>query len=176
MVLGCSGPPRHETCLGIERERARFFLGLESYMSVAEVKKTLSLEKRKNVVFDEFRAPIREGTPPYNTMIVTIPGLQLNGFEGRVRLTFFNDRLSDFWFFPVDIEEFVRTDAGLVRATAPWFKADVWYNAVKVEGFTLINLAPFVDVWVHVPRNNTFYIGLADTRLRSQGYRCLRTK
>lgn len=105
-LAGCGNGYEFEDYSKVETERSNLVLGLVSYMSLGEVKDALSLDDREVVVTDDNSSPKQEGLPPFNILTVKISEAEVRSFKGAVSLTFFNDRLMEIRFYPVDVDGF----------------------------------------------------------------------
>lgn len=149
LLAGCGSEYELEDYSKVEADSSRLALGLSSYMSLDDVKKELSLESEEIVITDKNISPKQDGIPPFEILTAKIPNAEVGGFKGPASMTFFNGRLMEVRFFPVDVNGFVQSIDGLSQS-----------NAIEVK--------PFTKVWFAKDYQDKAYVGWVDIRLQKQ--------
>jgi hypothetical protein len=148
-LVGCGNKYELEDYSKVEADRANLTLGLVSYMSLEDVKEALVLQAKDIIVTDDNSNPSREGIPPFNVLTIKILNSEIDSFKGAVSFTFFNDRLMEIRFFPVDADGFIQSIDGLSQSNT-------------------ITLGSFTKVWFSKDYQDATYIGWVDIRLQNQ--------
>jgi hypothetical protein len=141
-LAGCGNEYELADYSEVEADSSPLTLGLFSYMSLEDVKKTLSLKAGEIVITNKNTSPGREGVPPFDVLTAKIPSAEIGSLNGVVLLTFFNGRLMEVRFFPVD-------KGGLSQ-----------FNSIEIK--------PFTKVWIGKDYQDRAYVGWLDTRLQKQ--------
>lgn len=150
---GCAGDHDADEYLNVETERSILAAGLKSYMSFKEVSDILELKPGQFVVLDDSKTDRSPRVPPFNIYTVMIPAVDFNGHNGKVILSFFNDRLMETRFYPPELNVFVR---------------DMGWTIDAITAPKHITVAPFTNVWIDRDHDDLQYIGWIDVRLRKQ--------
>ena len=145
LLAGCGSGYELEDYSKVEADKSGLVLGLVSYMSLDEVKEALLLKASEIVVTDDSSSPRQEGIPPFDILTVRISNTEIEGFKGAVSLTFFNGRLMEVRFFPVDVSGFVQSINGLSQSDAIEIKpyTKVWYGKDYQENAYVVNMVEF---------------------------------
>ncbi|MEN8221194.1 MAG: hypothetical protein ABFS56_33555 [Pseudomonadota bacterium] len=135
----------------VESERSGLVLGLVSYLTFDEAKNLLHLGDQKIVVLEESKSPKQDGIPPFNIYTIKVPDIDVEGFNGALMLFFFNNRLMEVRFYPIDIDGFALSVDGLSNSKS-------------------INIEPYTRAWLDKDYQGNSYIGWVDVRLQKQFY------
>lgn len=149
LLVGCGSEYELEDYTKVEAERSPFVLGISSYMSLDDVTKKLSIEPSKIVITDKNISPKQDGIPPFDILTAKIQNTEIEGFKGSVSITFFNGRLMEILFFPVNVNGFVKSISGLSKS-----------NEIEIR--------PFTRVWLGKDYQDKAYVGWLDIRLQKQ--------
>jgi hypothetical protein len=154
LLAGCGSEYELEDYTKVEVDRSLLVLGLSSYMSLSDVERELSIEPGVIVITDKNISPKQDGIPPFDILTAKIPDVEIKNFKGSVLMTFFNGRLMEVRFFPVDVNGFVQTIDGLPKSkeieirlfTKVWFGQD--YQDKAYVGWLDIRLQKQFDAWI----------------------------
>jgi hypothetical protein len=154
LLAGCGSEYELEDYTKVEVDRSLLVLGLSSYMSLSDVERELSIEPGVIVITDKNISPKQDGIPPFDILTAKIPDVEIKNFKGSVLMTFFNGRLMEVRFFPVDVNGFVQTIDGLPKSkeieirlfTKVWFGKD--YQDKAYVGWLDIRLQKQFDAWI----------------------------
>lgn len=75
-------------------------------MSPDQVKKLLNVDLKQWSIIEENMTPKNDKRPPYHRLIIKVSNFSSLGEQGEARLSFFNNKLSSVWFYPVDLEKY----------------------------------------------------------------------
>jgi len=125
-----------------------------SYASEREVSRLLSGTAIQTVIRSGL--PPSDKRPPFNIVELSVHDFSHLGFQGELRLEFFNDRLPSVWFYPT------KFDAYLVELKRRGV-------AVGTIGKDVSDRNPSIFAY-HDDRNQR-YVGWADVRLLQQNQR-----
>lgn len=131
---------------------------IESYQTVNEF--TTRLEQRSMAwnLAEDSPGP-RDHRPPFHIVVLEVPEYSHLGVRGRLKVSFLNDRLYATWFYPSDIEGYVRQlesqqglNLGGRRDTTIRSHVRVWiwedYNGETYVGWKDIRLGKEVSLWI----------------------------
>jgi hypothetical protein len=156
MILACVAGCSSESFTEIETPRAALFPGFESYVSREEVLAKLPSEMRQQVV-EETSLAKSSTVPPYRTYTVRLSPVKHLEQQGKMVVTFYNNRLLQTLFYPQNLDDYVKAlrQSGVAVA----------FGQELVTGHTVI--------WIGADFDNEHYVGWADKRLREQQRRWL---
>lgn len=89
----------------IQPKKARLIDGLNSYSRFSEIKRGLKLTNQNVRIIENSRESASDGTP-FDFRVVEIEYSHLN-YRGKLRLTFFNNRLMSAQFFPDKAHQYI---------------------------------------------------------------------
>lgn len=151
-LSGCGS----ESFTEIENERSPLISGFESYVSLKEVTGKLAKDVAVKVVTDSSRAK-NSSQPPYKLHSISLAPFEHLDHQGKLLLTFYNDRLERTDFYPEDIERYI----GKLKNTGLILE----YGKEVIQGNTVI--------WQGKDPDQIRFVGWADKRLRAQQQRWL---
>ena len=140
----------------MEREPGEELIdGFFSYQPMSETKKILA---GRGLKWTESGTPERRrragSTPPNDGYSITIREYSHMGYSGELMISFFNDRLSDIWFFPKDRDGYLK--ALMAAKKTSFGKRDQFYTSRHIR------------VWYYTDGGGRRYVGWADTRLQEE--------
>lgn len=106
LVVSCDNGSM-ESFVSVRSDRAKLLAPFESYASISDVEEIL---KSRGLVWQviEKESTIAKGErrPPFNVYIIRVGNFTHLGFEGKLRLEFFNNRLMATWFYPTNLSAY----------------------------------------------------------------------
>ena len=152
-ILGCAVSSDPNDYLKVEEVRTKLALDFPSYSSFAEVKKLLQLRDDQVEALENSQSPQTSRRPPFNIYTIDVENLEIEGYQGKLRLSFFNDRLQSTWFYPENFE-------GLVNS--------LHFDRSVLESGQGVMKKPFTRIWIYTDFQQKPYIGWEDVRLSQQ--------
>ena len=96
-------------CDGIERNKpTELLLGLSSHISLNEARQRIQVAPDNWRILEDTKTSPGDKRPPYHLVVATISNVKSYGVPGEASLKFFNGRLMEISFYPVDQTSFVR--------------------------------------------------------------------
>ena len=123
----------------------------QGYSSEQAVRAALGAQPIQEV--ERSGLPQGDGRPRFDIVTLAVAEYHHLGVAGELRLQFFNDRLSDVWFYPDDVDEYM---AALGR------------REVAVTTDRTGQLKGTVRIWTQRDYRNRTYVGWSDQRLDDQ--------
>lgn len=132
----------------------KLIAGFRSYQTIEETKKYCNSLGSQWQVVEDSRLPEKDRRPRFDIFVVEIKGYTHLNHPGTLRLKFFNDRLSDTWFYPDSAKEFLEI-----------LKEEEKLDLINTKEQLLHN----VRVWVNEKWGKP-YIGWSDIRLEQKEF------
>jgi len=149
LSYGCENESEIEEYTKVESQGAHLTYGLISYMSFEDVMTQLKLDEKEIEILDDSKTSPKEKTPPFNILSFKVPNQTIRSINGDMIITFFNNRLMEIRFYPVDIDKFIKS----------------------IDGLSLTNNVvdpPFIEIWQDTDFQGKSYVGWVDQRLKKQ--------
>jgi hypothetical protein len=162
-ILGCSSKSYTE----IAKDRTKLINGFESYQSIEKVKAMFKNDTSSWIVIEDSKSG--NDNAPFNIYTVEIKNYSHLGFIGDLRLDFFNNRLEETWFYPVEYDKYVDL---LVKKEGIVELKDKKKNE-QIDGLPALpspygykdNIQPYIKIWFFTDYRGKKYVGWGDTRL-----------
>jgi hypothetical protein len=149
-LVSCDEFGERPTFTDVPKERSSLVDGLYSYLSPSEASELLGELATSWKVLEDEKAPPGDSRPPFRLYTTLVHGFENLGFEGDLKLTFFNERLMSAGFFPNDpVAYFQRLNAVLPALTEK----------------TPARVPPFTDVVLGIDYQSRKFASWEDTRL-----------
>lgn len=124
-----------------------------SYQKIAEFQKLISRTYDTTIVFENSKLHDSDKRPPFDIYTVIVPDYKHLGHTGKLRASFFNNRLESVWFYPDNLDEYLS-------------RLDKELNInFKSEKETTNN---YIRVYNAIDFQNNAYVGWIDTRLEKE--------
>lgn len=102
LFSGCSG-----TDYNCQSDKPKILIGnFRSYQTFKEFEKYLFDKADTIIVFENSRLSESDTRPEFSIYTVIIPNYKLENVNGKLRASFYNDRLMSIWFYPDNISKF----------------------------------------------------------------------
>lgn len=144
----------------VATERTTLIDGLESYQSIEEARAWFAARSITWRVVGDSRLPPDDERPRHDFYSVSIANYSHLDCVGELNVSFFNNRLSSAWFYPVDHAQYLDR---LARQEGIRFVADAHRPDVREA-----TVPPYTRVWPYRDYRGRDYVGWADTRLERE--------
>ena len=102
LISGCS-----ETKYNCQSDKPKQLIGdFSSYQTLIDFETLLNEKADTLIVFENSRLSDSDTRPEFSIYTVIIPNFTMTIGNGKLRASFYNDRLMSVWFYPDDISEF----------------------------------------------------------------------
>ena len=102
IIFGCSG--NEYNC---DSDDPKELIGnFSSYQSIKDFESTVKKKADTIIVFEDSKLSENDSRPEFSIYTVIIPEYKFDNVTGKLRASFFNDRLMTVWFYPNDNKEF----------------------------------------------------------------------
>lgn len=156
IVIGCAAfvACTQETFTEVEQPRSALISEFVRYASREEVVSKVSSRFQIQVVEDS-SLPAGDRRPPFSIYTLSVAGFRYLDHDGELRMTFFNNRLQETWFYPND--------------------PDAYFSALRSHGVVPSEHSQLVmgrtAVWTGTDYRVKSYVAWQDTRLGEQSKR-----
>jgi len=127
--------------------------GLSSGESLEAVERKLPMMAGKFDILQDRRPLPSDTRPPYRLLVISTKAQPVNGQNGELEMTFFNDRLMTVQFFPADM-----------TAAQQAVEAGQKLSLASGEG----HIEPSTRVWIGKDETHRSYIGWIDKALQAE--------
>lgn len=99
--LSSCGGAEDNSFVTVRADRAKLIDPFESYENISTVQQRLTDGGFSWAVIEDSRTVVKgEKRPPFHTYVIKVDNFSNLGFEGTLKLEFFNDRVMAAWFYP----------------------------------------------------------------------------
>ena len=160
-ILACSLVAGLSSCgaednsfVAVRSDRAKLIDPFESYENISTVQQRLTDGGFKWAVIEDSQTVAKgEKRPPFHIHVIKVENFSNQGFEGSLKLQFFNDRMMAAWFYP---KNFTSYRAALESR----------YPELRSGGATVID--QFTRIEFGVDHEQHDYVAWEDSRLRDE--------
>lgn len=138
----------------IEKHRAKLIDGIESYQSIKDFELFLKNRLLRWEITGESKLSPQDRRPPFSIYEITIRDYSHLDFVGDLKVTFFNNRLMETRFYPLDVEGYIKI-----------FAQEEGFDLHATHGATV---PPFTHVSLATDCEQRKYIGWFDNRLDTE--------
>lgn len=78
----------------------------KSYQTIKNFEKHFLIKTDSIIVFEDSSLPETDTRPEFSIYTLLLPEYQIENISGKLKVSFFNDRLMSVWFYPNDIKKF----------------------------------------------------------------------
>jgi hypothetical protein len=138
----------------VRGDRAKLIAPFESYESISTVRRRLTDGGFTWAVIENSQTVAKgEKRPPFQIYVIKIENFSNQGFEGTLKLQFFNDRMMATWFYPKNFASY----RAALESRHPELRSG---RATVIEQFTRIEFG--------VDHEQRAYVVWEDSRLRDE--------
>jgi len=148
LIAACSRP----SFTSIRSPATPLISGFQSYMPIADVESALNSRGVTWTIIEDSHLPPGDHRPPFDILTISVSHYAYLGHTGELRFQFFNNRLTNTWFFPDDPASFKAALESVMKAT------------IRPEA----TVPPFTRVWTHRNFQDRVYVAWEDTRLAEE--------
>lgn len=124
-----------------------------SYQTIAAFEKIIKSTYDSIIVFENSKLLETDKRPPFSIYTILIPEYRHMGFSGKLRASFFNNRLQSTWFYPDNVEEYSKK-----------LNKDLNINLTDEKEMHIV----CIRVFKWTDSKDELYFGWTDIRLREE--------
>lgn len=79
-----------------------------SYQTIADFEKEIKNSYETIIVIENSKLSDTDKRPPFDIYTISIPEFKHLGLSGQLRASFFNNRLQSIWFYPDNVDEYLK--------------------------------------------------------------------
>lgn len=153
LFFGCEESGSSTSFIKIETEHTKLIDGIESYQNIANFKAFLKQSSLQWEITGDKKSP-SDNRPPFHIYEITIKNYSHYSFLGELQVSFFNDRLVDTTFYPL---EFDRYKNALEKE-----------EGIQFDDKQKVKIPPFTEVYIASDHKKNKYVRWEDTRLANE--------
>jgi|SRR5579884_808776 len=154
LVFGCQETGPSTSFVKIEANHTKLIDGIDSYQSIKDFEQFLRKASLQWEVTGDKGSSQSGNKPPFHIYEITIKNYSHLGFLGELHISFFNDRLIDTTFYPVDID---RYKEALEKK-----------EGIQFDNQQKAKIPPFTEIYTASDHKNHRYVKWEDTRLANE--------